>query len=65
MGSGRSREKQMGVWENFNALSVETGAEVSLQPTTPSRATFKGLETHLTLAVSDFCPTCFYALRHW
>lgn len=36
-----SREKQVRVWENFSALSVETGAEVSLQPTTPSRAHLK------------------------
>lgn len=65
MGSGWGREKQMGVWENFNALSVETGAKISLQPTTPPRATFKGLETYLALAVLDFCPTCFSALRNW
>lgn len=64
-GSGWSREKQMEVWENFNALSVETGAEVSLHPTTPPTVTFKGLEMYLTLVVLDFCPTFFSALRNW
>lgn len=55
----------MGVWENFSALSVETGAEVSSQPTTPSRATFKGLDSYLIFALLDFGPTCFSALRNW
>lgn len=57
VGCGWGREKQMGVWENFNALRIDT--QGSLQPPTPSRATFKGLETYLTLAVWTFVPPAF------